>query len=95
MAASAIARKILGSGVKIRAALVQMGPMTIDRKYCDWDHVDKNPLFCPDPSAVKTWQQELIKRLMGGPVVLPSKTPVKIHLATPGTGHGGNFVRRL
>ena len=61
VAASAIARKILGKGVTIRAGLVQMGPMTVDRKYSDWKHVDQNPLFCPDPSAVKTWQQELIK----------------------------------
>ena len=61
VAASAIARKILGKGVKIRAALVQMGPMTIDRKYCDWDQVNQNALYCPDPSALKTWQQELIK----------------------------------
>jgi chorismate synthase len=32
----------------VRAALVQMGPETIDRARWDWDEVDRNPFFCPD-----------------------------------------------
>jgi len=61
VAASAIARKILGDKVLIRACLVQMGPMTIDKENFDWDRVNRNPLFCPDANAVRPWQEALVK----------------------------------
>jgi chorismate synthase len=47
VAAGAIARKIV-PGLLVRAALIQMGPHTIDRNRWDWDEVGKNPFFCPD-----------------------------------------------
>src|SRR5215472_2507950 len=47
VAAGAIARKIV-PGLKIRGALVQMGPHRIDRAHWDWDEIDRNPFFCPD-----------------------------------------------
>ena len=47
VAAGAIARKVLPD-VKVRGALVQMGPHKIDRAKWDWDEVAKNPFFCPD-----------------------------------------------
>ncbi|MGJ4929322.1 chorismate synthase [Bradyrhizobium sp. HKCCYLS2038] len=47
VAAGAIARKIL-NGVKVRGALVQMGPHKIDRDKWDWDEIARNPFFCPD-----------------------------------------------
>src|SRR6202451_1434009 len=47
VAAGAIARKILPD-VKVRGALVQMGPHRIDRARWDWDEVERNPFFCPD-----------------------------------------------
>ena len=47
VAAGAIARKILPE-VKVRGALVQMGPHRIDRAKWDWDEIAKNPFFCPD-----------------------------------------------
>ncbi|GAA0007594.1 hypothetical protein BRDID11002_76000 [Bradyrhizobium diazoefficiens] len=34
--------------VKVRGALVQMGPHKIDREKWDWDEVARNPFFCPD-----------------------------------------------
>ena len=49
VAAGAVARKVLGDGVRIRGALVQIGPHRIDRARWDWDAVDENPFFCPDP----------------------------------------------
>lgn len=61
VAAGAIARKILGAKVTIRAALVQIGPMTIDKENFDWDQVAKNILFCPDKEAVRPWQEALVK----------------------------------
>lgn len=59
--AGAIARKILGDGVSIRAGMVQMGPHGIDRSRLDWNEVRKNPLFCPDPDAAQNWAEELDK----------------------------------
>jgi len=47
VAAGAIARKIV-PGLKVRGALVQMGPHCVDRARWDWNEVDRNPFFCPD-----------------------------------------------
>jgi chorismate synthase len=47
VAAGAIARKIV-PGLKVRGALVQMGPHRVDRARWDWDEIDRNPFFCPD-----------------------------------------------
>jgi chorismate synthase len=47
VAAGAIARKIVPD-VKVRGALVQMGPHKIDRAKWDWDEIARNPFFCPD-----------------------------------------------
>ncbi|MBF0092912.1 MAG: chorismate synthase [Alphaproteobacteria bacterium] len=55
VAAGAIARKILGPSVSIRGALVQVGPLGIDRSLWDWNEVERNPLFCPDPYASEVW----------------------------------------
>jgi chorismate synthase len=56
VAAGAIARKILGDSVKIRGALVQMGPHKIDRAAWDWNAVEDNPFWCPDRQMVQTWE---------------------------------------
>ena len=47
VAAGAIARKIV-PGLRVRGALVQMGPHAIDRARWDWDEAANNPFFCPD-----------------------------------------------
>jgi chorismate synthase len=47
VAAGAIARRIV-PGMRVRAALVQMGPHKIDRARWDWDEVGRNDFFCPD-----------------------------------------------
>lgn len=43
VAAGAIARKILGDGVAIRGAVVQIGTQKIDRANWDWDATGDNP----------------------------------------------------
>jgi len=58
VAAGAIARKVV-EGVSIRGALVQVGPLKIDRARWDWDEVARNPFFCPDPVAAKDWEKYL------------------------------------
>lgn len=59
VAAGGIARKILtqkfGDGVKIRAALVQVGSDKINRNNWDWGEVSNNPFFCPDVEAAQRW----------------------------------------
>jgi chorismate synthase len=47
VAAGAIARKVV-PGLRVRGALVQMGPHKIDRDKWDWDQIAQNPFFCPD-----------------------------------------------
>ncbi len=47
VAAGAIARRILGTGIRIRGALVQMGTRTIDRSRWDWAAVDRIPFSVP------------------------------------------------
>ena len=59
VAAGGVARKVLGAGVRIRGALVQMGPHRIDRARWDWDAVRDNPFFCPDPVAAMEWESYL------------------------------------
>ncbi len=60
VAGGAIARKIIPD-IKIRAALVQMGPHQINRNNWDWDLVNKNPFFSPDPEIIDTWEKYLQK----------------------------------
>src|SRR5580704_14706258 len=55
VAAGAIARKILGAGVTVRAALIQIGALAIDRARWDWDEVERNPFWCPDAVMVERW----------------------------------------
>src|SRR5215213_9826503 len=50
VAAGAIARKIV-PGLSVRAALIQMGSLTIGRATWDWAEVERNPFFCPDAKA--------------------------------------------
>jgi chorismate synthase len=56
VAAGAVARKILGKSIKVRGALVQIGPHKINYDNWDWGEVSENPFFSPDKRAVKKWQ---------------------------------------
>ena len=58
VAAGAVARKVL-DGVTIRGALVQLGEHKVDRSRWDWEAVDTNPFFCPDPCVVADWTSYL------------------------------------
>lgn len=63
VAAGGVARAVLNTlvpgGVLIRAALVQLGPHRIDRSRWDWETVNTNPFFCPDPDVVADWEAYL------------------------------------
>src|SRR6202051_2230061 len=56
VAAGGVARKVLGDGVRIRGALVQIGPHRIDRTRWDWAAVNENSFFCPGPVTVALWE---------------------------------------
>ncbi|GIW98516.1 MAG: chorismate synthase [Pirellulaceae bacterium] len=64
VAAGAIAKKYLAEryGVRIRGYLSQLGPLRIGN--VDWDAIDTNPFFCPDPELVpelESFMQQLVK----------------------------------
>ena len=63
VAAGAVARKvlthILGVGVQIRGALVQVGTHRIDRSRWNWAAAEENPFWCPDPETVPVWEQAI------------------------------------
>src|SRR5215471_3327785 len=59
VAAGAIARKVLGPGVTIRGALVQIGPHAVDRDSWDWRATEENPFWCPDAAAALRWADYL------------------------------------
>ncbi len=61
VAAGAVARLVLGTTVRIRGALVQIGPHRIDRDRWDWDEVDRNPFFCPDAITAQAWEAYLLE----------------------------------
>ncbi|MFT7288420.1 MAG: chorismate synthase [Halieaceae bacterium] len=59
VAAGAIAKKyLLGSGIRVRGYLQQLGPIAAER--LDWDVVESNPFFCPDASKVAAMEAFMI-----------------------------------
>ena len=58
VAAGAIARKVV-PGLRVRGALVQVGPHAVDRTRWHWDEVARNDFFCPDPGMVPVWTDYL------------------------------------
>jgi len=60
VAAGAIARKIIGE-ISIKAALVQIGNIDINRDNWDWEEVTNNPFWCPDKEAAIKWEDYLSK----------------------------------
>jgi chorismate synthase len=56
VAAGAIARKVLGAGVRVSGCLVEMGGDSIDRANVDPAEIERNPFFCPDAHAARRWE---------------------------------------
>jgi chorismate synthase len=57
VAAAAVAKKYLRSklGIEVRGYLAQLGPLR--PATVDWDTIDDNPFFCPDPALVPELEQ--------------------------------------
>jgi chorismate synthase len=49
----------LAPGLQVQGYMVQMGEKTIDRARFDWDAIDDNDFWCPDPGAVPEWTDYL------------------------------------
>ena len=60
VAAGAVARKVLGEGVRVRGYMVQMGADRVDQGAFDDAQVDANPFFCPDAAAATRWEEQLL-----------------------------------
>ena len=59
VAAGAVARKVLGDGVVIRAGVVQIGPHRIAPDAVDFGAVNDNPLFAASAEVVEQWSDYL------------------------------------
>jgi chorismate synthase len=59
VAAGAVARRILGADIVIRAALIQIGDFAIDRALWDWAETENNPFWCPDAETAQRWEAKL------------------------------------
>ncbi len=58
VAAGGVARAMLEAmvpGLTIRGCMVQIGSLAIDRSRWDWDEVERNPFWVPDPVAADEW----------------------------------------
>ena len=58
VAAGAVARLVVPE-VRIRAYLVELGGIAIDRAAFDDAQIDANPFFCPDAAAAAKWEAAL------------------------------------
>ena len=56
VAAGAVARKVIGDGVRIRAGVVQLGPHRIADDRIDFDAALSNPLFAASTEVVGDWE---------------------------------------
>ena len=87
VAAGAVARKVIGDGISVRGALVQIGDHSIDRSAWDWDEVERNPFWCPDVKAAEKWEEmlEIVRKygLSLGAVVEIVATGVPAGLGEP------------
>jgi chorismate synthase len=59
VAAGAVARRVLGDGVRIRAGVVQLGPHRIAPEAIDFDAVYDNPLYAASAAVVDEWSAYL------------------------------------
>ena len=59
VAAGAVARKVLGDAVRIRAGVVQIGPHRIAPEAIDFDAVNENALFAASAEVVPAWEAYL------------------------------------
>ena len=92
VAAGAVARKILGAGVSVRAALVQVGEIKIDRARWDWAQTTENPFWCPDAQTAPLWEEYLSEVRKAGSSV---GAVVEVEAVGVPTGWGAPIYAKL
>ena len=65
VAAGGVARLVI-PGVCVRAYLVELGGIAIDRARFDNAEIDRNPFFCPDAIVATEWESALDKARLAG-----------------------------
>jgi chorismate synthase len=59
VAAGAVARKILGEGVTIKGAVIQIGKHPANRQRFNWAETENNHFWSPDAAIVPVWEEYL------------------------------------
>lgn len=60
VAAGAVARRVLGDGITIRGAVVQIGSLALeDGAGWDWAETGNNPFWCPNAALAARWEDYL------------------------------------
>ena len=59
VAAGAVARKILGNDIKIKAYITSIGKVSVNYDHFDYAEIDNNPFYCPDSEAVPVFASYL------------------------------------
>lgn len=62
VAAGGVAREVLRAlapGLSVTGYMVQMGKRAIDRARFDWNAIEDNPFWCPDPKVAALWADDL------------------------------------
>jgi chorismate synthase len=85
VAAGAIAKKYLSwrYGIAIRGYLAQLGPIVAQQ--VDWDVVESNPFFCPDPNKVSEMEAFMAALIKSGDSI-GARINVVASGVTPGLG---------
>lgn len=85
VAAGAIAKKYLHSkfGIQIRGYVAQIGDIKISK--LNWDEIENNPFFCPDPDTVPRFEQ-LINEIRKSGSSIGARVNVVASGVMPGLG---------
>ncbi|EXU74750.1 chorismate synthase [Erwinia papayae] len=85
VAAGAIAKKYLAMtyGIRVRGWLAQIGDVACELK--DWEQVEQNPFFCPDPDKISALD-ELMRALKKEGDSIGAKVSVMAEQVPPGLG---------
>ncbi|MCU0730201.1 MAG: chorismate synthase, partial [Hyphomonas sp.] len=92
VAAGAVARRVLGDGVTIRGAVVQIGPYMIDPEAWNWGETLNNPFWCPDAGMAAQWEQFLDETRKAGS---SAGAIVEVHASGVPAGWGAPVYGKL
>jgi chorismate synthase len=92
VAAGAVARRVLGDGITIRGAVIQIGPHMIDPENWNWDETGNNPFWCPDAKTAAQWEDFLDETRKAGS---SAGAIVEVHASGVPAGWGAPIYGKL